>query len=237
METYIEGNKAAWEEEFACRNESQDADIAERIKKEDYPFFDKETADALRNMDMEGKTIGHFCCNDGRELLSLVKSGKAGKGIGFDIAENRIAFANEKAKELNLPCSFEAVNIYDIDERFKERFDIVIISVGALCWFDDLNRFFGIVSKCMKPGAVIMLNMHHSCTNMPAAEACDEHDPGNGTECKFSCFEHEPAGNGGMYYMTMKEYHSKTFTDFTHSMSEIMSGMFSNGLILQGKKL
>ena len=74
-------------------------------------------ADILRSIDMEGKTVGQFCCNNGRELLSLVKCGKAAKGIGFDIAENQVAFANEKAKELSLPCTFEAANVYDIDEN------------------------------------------------------------------------------------------------------------------------
>ena len=85
-----------------------------------YPYFEKEMAAVLQNIDTEGKTVGQFCCNNGRELLSLVKSGKAAQGIGFDIAENQVVFANEKARELNLPCTFEAVNVYDIDERFKD---------------------------------------------------------------------------------------------------------------------
>ncbi len=34
--------------------------------------------------------------------------------------------------------------------------------------------------------------------------------------------------------MTKKNYHSKTFTDFTHSMSEIISGMCSNGIAVTG---
>ena len=37
-----------------------------------------------------------------------------------------------------------------------------------------------------------------------------------------------------MYYMTQKNYRSKTFTDFTHSMSEIISGMCSNGIVVTG---
>jgi len=37
-----------------------------------------------------------------------VKCGRAKKGIGFDIAENQVAFANEKAKELNLPSIDDA---------------------------------------------------------------------------------------------------------------------------------
>ena len=234
MEKYIEGNKAAWEEAFDQRHASWGADITERIQREDYPFFNAETADVLRQIRTEGTVIGQFCCNNGRELLSLVKSGKAAKGFGFDIAENQVAFANDKAKELGLPCVFEAINVYDIDDRYREQFDIVIITIGALCWFDDLNRFFAIAAKCMKPGAVIVINEQHPCTNMLASEGDEEFDPEHRTECRFSYFEHEWTGNGGMYYMTQKSYHSKTFTDFTHSMSEIISGMCNNGMVITG---
>ena len=144
MEKYIEGNKEAWEEAFDKRDASWGADITDRVKREDYPFFEDDMKKVLRRLHTEGAAIGQFCCNNGRELLSLVKSGKAKKGVGFDIAENQIAFANEKAKELELPCAFEAVNIYDIDDRYKEQFDIMIITIGALCWFNDLDRFFAV---------------------------------------------------------------------------------------------
>ncbi len=234
MEKYIEGNKAAWEEAFDNRDSSWGADITERIQKEEYPFFNEEMVDVLKSIDTKDKVIGQFCCNNGRELLSLVKSGKALKGVGFDIAENQVAFANEKAKELNLPCEFEAVNIYDIDDRYREQFDVVIITIGALCWFEDLNRYFESVTKCMKPGGVIVINEQHPYTNMLATEGDEEFDPEHRTECHFSYFEHEWTGNGGMYYITKKSYHSKTFTDFTHSMSEIVSGMCSNGIVIIG---
>ena len=185
MKNYIEGNKAAWEEAFDYRDASWGADITDRIQKESYPFFNEETVAVLRKIPTEGMTIGQFCCNNGRELLSLVKSGKAAKGIGFDIAENQVAFASEKAKELGLPCVFEAVNVYDIDDRYNEQFDMVIITIGALCWFDDLDRFFAIVAKCMKPGAVIVINEQHPCTNMLASEGDEEFDPEHRTECRF----------------------------------------------------
>ena len=234
MEKYIEGNKAAWEEAFDNRDASWGADITNRVKNEDYPFFYGEMKAVLKRLDTKDASIGHFCCNNGRELLSLVKCGKAGKGVGFDIAENQVAFANEKAKELGLPCVFEAVNIYDIDDRYKEQFDIVIITIGALCWFNDLNRFFAVVSKCMKPGAVIVMNEQHPCTNMIAGEGDELFDPQHKKECHYSYFEHEWTGNDGMYYITQKSYHSKTFTDYTHPMSEIISGMCGNGIVITG---
>lgn len=236
MDKYIEGNKAAWEEAFDNRDASWGEDISERVRKEEYPFFYEEMKTVLKELGTEGKTIGHFCCNNGRELLSLVKSGHAAKGVGFDIAENQVAFANEKAKELNLPCVFEAVNIYDIDDRYREQFDLVIITIGALCWFDDLNRFFGIIAKCMKPGAEIVINEQHPLTNMLATEGEERYDPEHITECCYSYFEHEWTGNEGMYYMTKKHYHSKTFTDYTHPMSEIITGMCSSGMVVTGLK-
>ncbi|MBO4389650.1 MAG: class I SAM-dependent methyltransferase [Lachnospiraceae bacterium] len=236
MEKYIEGNKAAWEEAFDNRDESWGADITERIGKEDYPFFYEEMKDVLKKIDTEGAVIGHFCCNNGRELLSLVKNGKAAKGIGFDIAENQVAFANEKAKELGLPCEFVAANIYDIDDSYKEQMDLVIITIGALCWFNDLDRFFAVLAKCMKPGARIVIHEQHPCTNMLATAGDEPFDPEHAKECHYSYFEHEWTGNGGMYYITKKCYESKTFTDYSHSMSEIISGMCDNGLVITGLK-
>ena len=236
MDKYIEGNKAAWEEAFDNRDASWGADITERIKNEEYPFFNEETREILKEFDTEGTVIGQFCCNNGRELLSLVKCGRAKKGIGFDIAENQVAFANDKAKELNLPCEFVAVNIYDIDDSHKDKFDIVIITIGALCWFEDLNRFFAIVAKCMKQGGIIVINEQHPCTNMLATEGEELYDSEHKLECHYSYFEHEWTGNEGMYYMTQKNYHSKTFTDYTHSMSEIISGMCDNGIVITGMK-
>ena len=234
MDKYIEGNKAAWEEAFENRDASWCADIAERIRTEDYPFFNEETKSALKKLPTEGAVIGQFCCNNGRELLSLVKCGRAKKGVGFDIAENQVAFANEKAKELDLPCAFEAVNIYDLDDRYREQFDLVIITIGALCWFADLDRSFAVVAKCMKAGAVILINEQHPCTNMLATEGEKLFDPEHRTACHYSYFEHEWTGNEGMYYMTQKRYRSKTFTDFTHPMSEIISGMCGNGIVVTG---
>ena len=236
MDNYIEGNKAAWEEAFDQRDPSWGADIVEKIQNEDYPFFNEETKSVLKNTDVKNKAIGQFCCNNGRELMSLVKCGEAAKGVGFDIAENQVAFANEKAHELNLNCQFVAANVYDIDDTYNEMFDVVLITIGALCWFDDLKRFFEIVTKTMKKGAKIIINEQHPCTNMLANAGDEEFDPDHRKECHFSYFEHEWTGNGGIYYMTQKNYHSKTFTDYTHSMSEIITGMCDNGLVITGLK-
>ena len=48
MGKYIEGNKAAWEEAFENRDASWGDDITERIRTEEYPFFNEETKKMVR---------------------------------------------------------------------------------------------------------------------------------------------------------------------------------------------
>ena len=236
MENYILGNKEAWEEAFDKRDSAWGIDIVERVQKEEYAFFNTETIDVLKKYSLSGKSIGQFCCNNGRELLSLVKTVGAKEGIGFDIAENQVKFANEKAIELDLPCQFIATNVLDIDDQYRKRFDLVIITIGALCWFKDLKTFFKVVSKCMKKDGIIVINEQHPSTNMLTAsdeEGYDDHHP---KDCVNSYFYKEWIGNEGMYYMTKKSYKSKTFTDYTHSLSDIVESMCANRIVITGLK-
>ena len=236
MENYILGNKEAWEEAFEMRTESWGADIISRIEREEYAYFNQDTIETLKHYNLEGKTMGQFCCNNGRELLSLVKNTKAAAGIGFDIAENMVAFANEKAQLLGLPCEFVATNILEIDDTYKDHFDAVIITIGALCWFKNLYEFFKVVTKCMKEGGIIIINEQHAFTNMIATNGDDEYEETHPMNCVFSYFEHEWIGNEGMGYITGKNYHSKTFTDYTHSMSEIIGAMCANHVVITNMK-
>ncbi len=188
----------------------------------------------LKKLDVEGKVVGQFCCNNGRELLFRVKNGKARKGVGFDIAENQVAFANQKAEESGIPCRFVATDIYDIGDEYHGLSDAVIITIGTLCWFKDLNRFFEIIAECMKKDAGIVINEQHPCTNMIATEGENLYDPEHKLECRYSYFSHEWIGNEGMYYITQKTYASKTFTDYTHPLPEIIAAMCENGIVITG---
>ena len=70
-------------------------------------------------------------------------------------------------------------------------------------------------------------------------EAFENRDPSWGIDIvqrikteKFPFLEKEWIENGGMYYITKKRYESKTFINYTHSLSEIMSGICSNGMVI-----
>ncbi len=236
MEDYIRSNKEAWEEAFDLRDASYGADIEEQVQTQPYAFFNEDTANILKKYDLRGKSIAQFCCNNGRELLSLVKTTGAKEGVGFDIAANMVAFANEKAAKLNLPCHFVEANILELDDTYKEAFDFVFITIGGTCWFKSLQEYFAVIAKCLKKGGCIVINDTHPVGNMIATPGDEGYDDKTPTNIVFSYFEHEWIGTGGMYYMTGREYASKTFTDYTHSLSEFIDGLCANGIVVTGLK-
>lgn len=95
---YISGNKAAWEEAFDNRKPNWGEENHIRIKGERLAFFNSDMKKELEQIDFHNKTIAQFCCNNGRELLSLMDCG-ANSGVGFDIAENIIEQARNTAEK------------------------------------------------------------------------------------------------------------------------------------------
>ncbi len=231
---YIDTNKEAWEEAFDNRSEGWGDDIPDRIKNEKYPFFQPEMIEVLKKYDLKGKTVAQFCCNNGRELLSLVKNSGAREGFGFDIAENQIDFANKKAGDSGINCKFIQVNILDIGEEYFKRFDLIIITVGAISWFKNLDVFFSVVSRCLTRNGILIINEMHPVTNMFGATGEADFDESDPAKLINSYFNKEWIENSGIYYITKKRYESKTFTSYTHPFAKIINAICKSGLNITG---
>lgn len=227
---YIDSNKEAWEEAFNHRAKGWGDDIVYRLRSEDYPFLEKVLIDELVNYDFSGKNIAQFCCNNGRELFSFMKFG-ADSGIGFDIAENMVTFANQTAKELGVDCKFIATDILKIDELYHNSFDYIFITIGAITWFEDLSMFFKKVSQCLRAGGQLIINEMHPVTNMLAASGEENFDEMIPNKLVNSYFRKEPwIENSGMKYISGKAYESKTFCSYSHSLSYIVNSICQNGM-------
>lgn len=223
--SYFKGNKAAWEEAFEHRQPGYGETNHEELAGEELPFFSPDVADELRSIDFHGKTIAQFCCNNGRELLSLMRLG-AKHGVGFDIAENIIEQAAGTARKAGIEnCQFVACNIMDIDEQYFHSFDFIMFTIGAITWFEDPNALFQKVSECLKPGGILLIHDFHPFMNtlpLPGEPAFDEHHL---NQVAYSYFRKEPwIENEGMGYMS-GEYASKTFTSFSHTMADIVNAI------------
>lgn len=227
---YITMNKEAWEEAFDRRYEGYGENNHVLLKTEQYPFLEKEMIEELQEIDLNNKNIAQFCCNNGRELLSIIKNG-GNTGVGFDIAENLINQAKETAAKAEIPCDFVVCNILDIDKKYYGQFDLIVVTIGAISWFHDLNQFFGMVSKCLKKDGVLLVNEMHPFTNMLAMEGEETYDANDLTKFVYSYFKSDPfISNDGMSYMCKHDYESKTFTSFTQTFADIINGIVVNDM-------
>lgn len=226
---YIEANKEAWEEAFEHRLPGWGEDVAERLQREELPFLNPDLARELRSMGLAGKDVAQFCCNNGRELLSLMQLGPA-RGVGFDIAENVLGQALDAARGAGVErCSFVAGDVLAIPPAYDEAFDLVLFTIGAVTWIEDLDALFGKAATCLKPGGAVVLHDFHPVMNMlplPGEPGFDAERP----SLAYSYFRSEPwIENEGMGYMSGC-YESKTFTSFSHTMSAIVNAVCRAGL-------
>lgn len=224
-------NKLAWEDAFEHRSSGwEPKDIYRRCTEEKTPFFQAEVIEELNKIDFKDKHVAQFCCNNGRELLSLMKYG-ATSGVGFDIAENMVANANEAARLLNYPCEFIATDILEIGSCYNNRFDFILITIGALTWFKDIKEFFGVVSRCLKDEGTVLINDMHPFTNMLAAPGEEGYDLDDPKKILYSYYKSDPWIEAtGMKYLTDGEYQSKTFYSFSHKLSDVLNALSSNQL-------
>jgi len=227
---YMDENKAAWEEAFDNRRPNWGDNNHERLKSERFAFFNADMKRELESIDFNGKTVAQFCCNNGRELLSLMDSG-ASIGIGFDIAENIIEQARETAKNAGIDnCTFIACNILDIPESYHNQFDLIFLTVGAITWFEDLSLLFAKVSECLKVSEMFLINEIHPMMGMLPIPGEECYNPNDLNRIVYSYFRKELwLENSGMGYMSV-QYKSKTFTSFSHTMGGIINALGVNGL-------
>ena len=224
-------NKAAWEEAFDVRVGGFGDDHAKIIRDNPWAFFYPCVREQLEGMRLEGKRVAQLCCNNGRELTSLVHTAHAAYGMGVDIAENIIGQARQITKDVGANCEFICSNVYELSDEHDGEFDLLLTTEGALCWMEDLPAFFRKAHALLKPGGRLLVYDIHPCGDMLAVPEEDCYDPENPMRIAYSYFRKEPfIDNYGMGYVAGKSYESKTFVSFTQTMGDIVTAVAASGL-------
>jgi SAM-dependent methyltransferase len=230
---YTKANKEAWEEAFEKHKKGWKTDPAEKLLEGNFVFLDKPVIAELKTMNLTQKTVGQFCCNNGREVLSIVKLG-AESGIGFDISENFINEARRIAEKSGLNCQFVATDIYDIPSEYHNTFDLLFISVGALCWFSRLHEFFRKASDVLKDNGILLVHEGHPFTNMLALPGEEAFIKDNPEKLAYSYFKTDPwVETSGIDYIGKTTYKSKPLYSFSHKFSDIITAIAQNGFLIQ----
>ncbi len=89
----FESNRTAWNQATAYHQKARNHSLHIGFQDPEFSTLKKErdsvVRERLRQIDFSGKTISHIPCNNGRELLSLMRLG-AKEGVGFDISDAAI---------------------------------------------------------------------------------------------------------------------------------------------------
>ena len=232
-DNYSEKNREAWNEAAIVHRKNRKVDYTVLFKNKNYSMLDTTLLSLLNKISLSGGTVAQLCCNDGRELLSIVNTTGA-TGVGFDISDEFIAEASAIAKSANLNCRFVKANIYDLDTEYDNTFNLILFTAGALTWFHDLGRLFELVGRMLKPEGYLVIYEIHPFTNLLAWKDEPVYEATNHYKIVYKYFRDNPwVDNNGADYIGKTTYKSKTFTSFAHKLSDIITAICSNEITIK----
>ncbi|HEX8993304.1 MAG TPA: class I SAM-dependent methyltransferase, partial [Anaerolineales bacterium] len=166
---YIEANRKMWNERAGIHAKGPVAELAGRIQSPDFSTFDDVEKRIFARIGLKDKTVIQLCCNNGRELISVKKAG-AGRCVGVDVSDECIAQGRQLARLSGVQVEFVRSSVYDLPHALEGEFDLVYITIGALGWLPDLEAFFEIVARLLKPAGQLFLYEMHPILNMFEAD-------------------------------------------------------------------
>lgn len=227
-EDYIEANRQSWDEAAPIHAKLKLASLIENFRKPGYSCLDEIETAILQRIGVEGKAVAQLCCNNGREILSVVNMGAA-RGVGFDISEAFLEQGRQMAEAGGINCEFVQGSVYDIPPIHDGQFDLVTVTIGALGWLPDIRAFFAVVARLLRPGGRIFVYEMHPVLVM--FEPGEEKNP---LDIRYSYFVTEPfRDDSGLDYYGGTRRKSKPNYWFHHKLSDIIGGCLDHGMALE----
>ena len=230
---YTSANRDAWNEVASKHAVHNNAALFEAFKDPGYVTFEDDILEAVKQIDVRGKSVIHLCCNNGRETLSLRNMG-ATRCVGIDAAEKFLQHGREMIRIANAEDQVQLIrsDVYDLPQDLKGSFDIVLITIGVLSWMPDLKQFFDVIKSLLKPGGQLLLEDMH-----PVLFMYDENPESGHSSIQTSYFDkHVWEETGDLDYYGDESYGDRPNYSFMHRMDEILMAGIDNGLKLDSIK-
>ena len=223
MEARLETNRESWNERVGIHTRSRFYDVEGWLR--NAPGPDPREREALGNVD--GKTLVHLQCHFGMDTLRWARVGAVVTGLDFSPAAINEAIALSDRAGLAGRSSFVCANVYDAPQALSgKRFDVVYVSLGALCWLPNVAAWGEVVSELLNPGGRLYLHDVHPFTS------CFDDD---GERLIYGYFEEidTPFVDDGAYTYTDGERLLATRTyEWNHSIGEVVAALTQRGLVL-----
>ncbi len=222
MDEFQLTNMKNWDERVEIHRDSEGYRL-KQFKEGELSFV---AGEHLEIGDVSGKTLLHLQCHFGLDTMSFSRLGA--KATGVDFSKPAIKLAESLAAELGLDTRFVEADVYNVP--LDEQFDIVFTSVGVLPWLGDLDKWAKTISRLLKPDGIFFIKDSHPFIHVFDDEADD-------LRVKYSYFRSElPMKFEGEYSYIHEEGLPKlkntTCYEWNHSISEIVTALLSNGIIL-----
>lgn len=111
---------------------------------------------------VDGLRLLHLQCHIGTDTLAWARAGA--EVVGLDFSPAAVQAATELAERAGLSNSsrFVCADVYEATQALRgERFDIVYVSMGALCWLPDVRAWARQVHALTRPGGRFYIHEDH----------------------------------------------------------------------------
>lgn len=223
MDDRLAANRANWDERVPIHVASRFYDIDGWFRERPGPRAWE--TDVVG--DVAGLDIVHLQCHFGLDTLALANAGA--RVTGLDFSPEAVAQARSLADRAGLAdrARFVEANVLEAATALApEQYDLVYVSLGALCWLPSVQQWAAQVGALLRPGGRLYLHDGH-----PLAWALADDD----VWVEHTCFEEvEP-------YVDVVDV---TYTDgdavisntrayeWNHSIGEIVTAVLEHGMRL-----
>lgn len=108
---------------------------------------------------LKGENIANPLGSHGRVAVSLALLGA--KVTVFDISATNKRYAVELAESAGVRIEYKAGDFLKLAERQDDQFDQVVMELGVVHYFSNLNKFVRALAIILKPKGTVILNEFH----------------------------------------------------------------------------
>lgn len=141
-----------------------------------------------------------------------------------DFSATALSRVRELAARVGVPVETVETDARALPESLHGRFDLVYVTVGAICWIDDLDLWMRQVALALRPGGrLVMVEMHPAYQMVEARtpELVIDFPYGGGAGLSFT-------GTGT--YADPDAAIESTTTCYAHSIGDVVNGAIRAGL-------
>ncbi len=222
----IAANRAAWNQSATYHKANEEfAGLLEGFGHQPgFSSLDSVATVALEKIGVQGKRVAQICCNKGSEILSIENMG-ALDCVGFDFSGEFLVLARQLANAGGLNCQFVESNAYEIPCEFDKQFNVCVITIGVFGWMPEIDGFFRVVARLMKPGGRLLVYEEHPIMNMFEPRAANPMVPAN------SYFQEEPFEEDGLIlYDGSDPGTAGKHYWFVHPLANVLNACIQSGI-------